>query len=188
MVPLEEPIELRDSAGCVVGGGGGGGSETSTSSSANADFENTRYGSDPSGVVKHASGFAAAKGSAVDGSNSCTDSNDSVVCATSIITAENVLSFDQAMWRSMTQEKPPLTGRVDKRDEDNPRIAGSENSESSAQERYCVKASMEATTIEGYFKVSVKKFCGAIRFVVKRSHTALCSLFVLRFRKYSPWA
>ena len=188
MVPLEEPIELRDSAGCVVGGGGGGGSETSTSSSANADFENTRYGSDPSGVVKHASGFAAAKGSAVDGSNSCTDSNDSVVCATSIITAENVLSFDQAMWRSMTQEKPPLTGRVDKRDEDNPRIAGSENSESSAQERYCVNASMEATTIEGYFKVSVKKFCGAIRFVVKRSHTALCSLFVLRFRKYSPWA
>jgi len=162
MVPLEEPKELRDTAGCVIGGGGGGGSETSTSSSANADLENTRYGHDPSGVVKHASGFAVAKGSAVDGSNSCTDSNDSVVCAASIVTAENVLSFDQAMWRSMTQEKPPLTGRVDKRDEDNPRFAGSGNSESSVQEGSCVNASMEATTIEGYFKVSVEKFCAAI--------------------------
>ena len=130
--------------------------------SANADFENTRYGSDPSGVVKHASGFAAAKGSAVDGSNSCTDSNDSVVCAASIVTVENVLSLDQAMWRTMTQEKPPVTGRVDERDEDNPRIAGSGNSESSVQEGSCANASMEATTIEGYFKVGVKKCCGPI--------------------------
>jgi hypothetical protein len=162
MVPLENPIELRDSAGCVVGGEGGGGSETSTSSSANADLEKTRHGNYPRGVVKHASGFAAAKGSAVDGSNSCTDSNDSVVCAASIVTVENVLSLDQAMWRTMTQEKPPVTGRVDERDEDNPRIAGSGNSESSVQEGSCANASMEATTIEGYFKVGVKKCCGPI--------------------------
>jgi hypothetical protein len=162
MVPPKEPIERRSDGGLliglVVGGGSGGGSVTSTFLSADADLENTRYGNDPSDVVKHASGPAAAKGCAVDGSKTCTDSDDGIVCAASIVTAENILSHDQAMWLSMTQEEPQSTGRVDKRDEDNPRIASGGNSKLSVQDGSCVNTSMEATTLEGYFKVSVEKF------------------------------
>lgn len=149
MDPPEQTVEKRDggrgaSFGVVVGGGG----VTSLSSSVNAVLNGTRYENDPSGVVRHASGSIVdanriSNGSAVDASGSCIYSSDGVVCASSIVAAENVLSYDQAMWLSMTQEKPSLTGQADTKDE--------RNSESSVP-----------TTIEGYFKVSADKFCCAM--------------------------